>query len=135
MMAHYCCRLTQGAVVRLTESNEVQPAWQDKGSVQIFSVPEDGESHPCLVLIAQPLCLTSEIRDVPMLYALSEFSVDETTLRERLSAIAHSSGLGDVSYGELREGFNLPVWESDDWWAIVDSNHRPRSYQDRALTN
>ena len=21
------------------------------------------------------------------------------------------------------------------WWAIVDSNHRPRSYQDRALTN
>ena len=20
------------------------------------------------------------------------------------------------------------------WWAIVDSNHRPRSYQDRALT-
>ena len=21
------------------------------------------------------------------------------------------------------------------WWAIVDSNHRPRPYQDRALTN
>jgi len=21
------------------------------------------------------------------------------------------------------------------WWAMVDSNHRPRSYQDRALTS
>jgi hypothetical protein len=22
-----------------------------------------------------------------------------------------------------------------DWWAMVESNHRPRSYQDRALTS
>ena len=24
---------------------------------------------------------------------------------------------------------------ADGWWAMVDSNHRPRSYQDRALTS
>ena len=23
----------------------------------------------------------------------------------------------------------------EGWWAMVDSNHRPRSYQDRALTS
>ncbi len=27
--------------------------------------------------------------------------------------------LGDVSYGKLKEGFNLLVWKSYDWWATA----------------
>ena len=35
------------------------------------------------------------------------------------------AALSQLSYGPTA----IPVW-----WAMVDSNHRPRSYQDRALT-
>ncbi len=35
------------------------------------------------------------------------------------------AALSQLSYGPT--GFTA-------WWAMVDSNHRPRSYQDRALT-
>ena len=34
------------------------------------------------------------------------------------------AALSQLSYGPRRV-----------WWAMVDSNHRPRSYQDRALTS
>jgi hypothetical protein len=36
------------------------------------------------------------------------------------------AALSQLSYGPTR---------SQAWWAMVDSNHRPRSYQDRALTS
>ncbi len=37
------------------------------------------------------------------------------------------AALSQLSYG--------PTGLPSGWWAMVDSNHRPRSYQDRALTS
>ena len=37
------------------------------------------------------------------------------------------AALSQLSYG--------PTCAGRLWWAMVDSNHRPRSYQDRALTS
>ena len=38
--------------------------------------------------------------------------------------------LTDLIVFNLRRYYRLT-----EWWAIVDSNHRPQSYQDCALTN
>ena len=43
--------------------------------------------------------------------------------------------LSQLSYGPT-ELLAISSWllAVSEWWAMVDSNHRPRSYQDRALT-
>ena len=40
------------------------------------------------------------------------------------------AALSQLSYGPTSRSARLLYW-----WAMVDSNHRPRSYQDRALTS
>ena len=42
--------------------------------------------------------------------------------------------LSQLSYGPTFE-LSVVSGQLSVWWAMVDSNHRPRSYQDRALTS
>ena len=43
--------------------------------------------------------------------------------------------LSQLSYGPNLETDPEGDPDADPWWAMVESNHRPRSYQDRALTS
>ena len=55
------------------------------------------------------------------------------------------AALSQLSYGPFSaahaafvQSTSWPSWspaKPGQWWAMVDSNHRPRSYQDRALTS
>jgi hypothetical protein len=45
------------------------------------------------------------------------------------------AALSQLSYGPTSLKRALAERDPYYWWAMVDSNHRPRSYQDRALTS
>ena len=57
--------------------------------------------------------------------------------RYRSSVFAPIFSIGSFDLSSLCIQFSrcVPVSRKRDWWAQMDSNHRPRAYQARALTN